>query len=185
MKKENLIPLLLVVLGFAFVVISLIVFITKGKSYYFIKKKLKIGALIITLTAVLNGNSLSADYDHKKTCYMPIRRDEIEEKKELELETITIMSSIKNNIITYSLSKKEPVKGFVSNAGKNNKISFKITNSKDKTILSDNLTLTNDSFEIILNEMKKGTYKFYLYLSEKETQTKENLFKQYKLKIIK
>ncbi|GEM_PF-3139931 len=183
MKKENLIPFLLVVLGFSFAVISLIVFFTKGKSYYFIKKKLKIGALIITLTAVFNGTALFSD-QHKKTCYMPIHKDEIEEKKELELETITI-TSIKNDIIIYSLSKKEPVKGFVSNAGKNNKISFKITNSKDKTILSDNLTLTNDSFEIILNEMKKGNYKFYLYLSEKETQTKENLFKQYKLKIVK
>ncbi len=118
MRKENFIPIALVFLGIIFVVISLIVFFTKGKSCYFIKKKLKVGALIISLTAILNGNSLSADYNHKKTCYMPIHTDEFEEK-ESKKETITVSSPIKDNIITYSLSKKEPIKGFVSNAEKN------------------------------------------------------------------
>lgn len=51
MKKEIIIPLFIVLLGFLFVIINIVVFLTKGNSW-FIHKKLKVGALILTLTSI-------------------------------------------------------------------------------------------------------------------------------------
>jgi len=66
MKNLNIVPLTLIVLAVVFVAISLAVYFTGGKNKYFLSKKLKIGAMIITLTAVTNGCRIPV-----ATCYEP------------------------------------------------------------------------------------------------------------------
>jgi hypothetical protein len=66
MKNLNIVPLTLIVLALAFVVISVMVYFTRGKNKYFLTKKLKIGAMIIALTAVTNGCRVPV-----VTCYKP------------------------------------------------------------------------------------------------------------------
>ena len=51
MKKEIFIPVLLAFLGLVFIIINIIVFFSKGNAWY-IHKKLKVGALILTLTSI-------------------------------------------------------------------------------------------------------------------------------------
>jgi hypothetical protein len=51
MKKEILIPVLLIFLGLIFVFINIMVFFSKNR--WFISRKLKVGALIISLTGIL------------------------------------------------------------------------------------------------------------------------------------
>lgn len=63
MKKEIVIPLLLFVLGLIFIIINILVFFTKGNAW-FISKKLKVGAMILSLTGVLACGS-----PPKPTCY--------------------------------------------------------------------------------------------------------------------
>ena len=53
LKRLIVIPLVLVILGIAFAIVSFFVNITCGNSKL-LKNKLKIGGLIITLTALLN-----------------------------------------------------------------------------------------------------------------------------------
>ncbi|MDD3860250.1 MAG: hypothetical protein PHW83_08620 [Bacteroidales bacterium] len=66
MKNLNLVPLTLIVLAVGFVAISLAVYFTGGKNKFFLTKKLKIGAMIIALTAVTNGCRIPV-----ATCYKP------------------------------------------------------------------------------------------------------------------
>ncbi|HNQ69197.1 MAG TPA: hypothetical protein PKN32_12515 [Bacteroidales bacterium] len=66
MKNLNIVPVSLIVLAIAFVVVSVMVYFTRGKNKYFLTKKLKIGAMIITLTAVTNGCRVPV-----VTCYKP------------------------------------------------------------------------------------------------------------------
>jgi hypothetical protein len=51
MKKEIVFPVLLIILGILFILINLIVFISKGNGW-FIKQKLKVGALILSLSGI-------------------------------------------------------------------------------------------------------------------------------------
>jgi hypothetical protein len=63
MKKEILIPVLLLLLGFVFIIINVIVYVSGGNSWL-IGKKLKIGALILSLTGIFSCGS-----PPKPTCY--------------------------------------------------------------------------------------------------------------------
>ena len=66
MTKENIItPVIIIGLSLAFITVSLLLAIFYGNPKL-IKAKLKIGALIITLTAFANTYSFS-----QKTCYKP------------------------------------------------------------------------------------------------------------------
>ena len=64
-KNNILIPLVLLVLGIVFAFISFLVFITKGNPF-FVKKKLRVGAIILTLTALISTGFSSCA---KRTCY--------------------------------------------------------------------------------------------------------------------
>ena len=66
MKKEILIPLVIIILGLIFVIINIFVFFSKGNAW-FIKKKLKIGALILTLTSIAACHTI-----HQPTCFTVI-----------------------------------------------------------------------------------------------------------------
>ena len=63
MKKEILIPILLCFLAFLFIIINIVVYFTKGNTW-FVHQKLKIGAMIISFTGILACGS-----PPKPTCY--------------------------------------------------------------------------------------------------------------------
>ncbi len=63
MKKEILIPVLLLFLGLLFTIINLIVYFSKGNSWL-VSKKLRIGAMMLSLTGILACGS-----PPKPSCY--------------------------------------------------------------------------------------------------------------------
>jgi len=67
MKKEILIPALLLLLGLLFIIINIIVYFTKGHPWI-VSKKLKVGALILTLTGIVACHTIP-----KPTCYEPVQ----------------------------------------------------------------------------------------------------------------
>jgi hypothetical protein len=62
-KKEIVIPIIIVCLSLIFILINILVFFTKGNNR-FIKKKLKVGAMILTLTGIIACHTVP-----KPTCY--------------------------------------------------------------------------------------------------------------------
>jgi hypothetical protein len=70
MRKESFI---LAGLFAAFAAISLLVWLTRGQNHALLKKKLKIGAMILTLTGVITTGCNASD----TTCYVAIAEDYI------------------------------------------------------------------------------------------------------------
>ena len=66
MKKEILTPVAVVALSVVFVLLSALVTASKGRSPWLIKKKLRIGALLLMLTGLAIGGSACS-----VTCYTP------------------------------------------------------------------------------------------------------------------
>jgi hypothetical protein len=67
MKKEILIEVLLLMLGLMFIFINIIVYLSKGNTW-FISKKLKLGALILSFTSIFSCTPHSKEIkDHYKT----------------------------------------------------------------------------------------------------------------------
>jgi len=65
MSRKNILYALLIFIGLAFVVVSVMVYFTKGKSKSWIAYKMKIGALLLTLTTISEGCRV-----RQATCYM-------------------------------------------------------------------------------------------------------------------
>jgi hypothetical protein len=85
MKKDILIPVLLIFLGLIFIFINIMVFFSKNR--WFISRKLKVGALIISLTSILAcgvpGNQESAysiENNHVDSIAKQKKQDSIKEK---------------------------------------------------------------------------------------------------------
>jgi|GEM_PF-1822951 len=55
MSKKNIVYAFLIFIGLAFVVVSIMVYFTKGRSKSWIAYKMKIGALLLTITAIGDG----------------------------------------------------------------------------------------------------------------------------------
>ena len=66
-RKQILVPVLVAVLSVAFVFVSFLVFVTRGNASL-IRKKLKLGAVILSLTGVVLGGCREGEI----TCYAPI-----------------------------------------------------------------------------------------------------------------
>jgi hypothetical protein len=65
MKKEIIFPVILIILGLIFCVINMLVYFTKG-NHHIIRRKIKVGALIISLTGIL---ACGTSPTQKTTCY--------------------------------------------------------------------------------------------------------------------
>jgi hypothetical protein len=63
MKKEHIFPVLIIALGLVFAIIDILIFFSGGNAWL-ISKKLKIGAMILTLTGILACGS-----HPRPTCY--------------------------------------------------------------------------------------------------------------------
>ncbi|HPF00935.1 MAG TPA: hypothetical protein PKY63_09735 [Bacteroidales bacterium] len=55
MSKKNIVYAFLIFIGLAFAVVSIMVYFTKGRSKSWIAYKMKIGALLLTITAIGDG----------------------------------------------------------------------------------------------------------------------------------
>lgn len=180
MKKEILIPLLIFVLSVAFIIISFMVFVTKGKRYYFIKQKLKLGGLILTLSAIFNTNTISAKSDMVK-CY-----------KKVASNYMTLSYDYNKGYIEYSISKAIPLKGSIQDVTID-EFSFRIVKKDtNEVILFDNIVSSDgkmdkytEQFEIVLKDIKEGEYTIQLFRFKKEKQIDSNYNRTYPLKVIK
>jgi hypothetical protein len=118
MKKEILIPFMLLFLGLIFTMINIIIYFSKRNSW-FISKKLKVGAMIITFIGILSCGSTSQPDIKTSTCYAPIpqdiNKDSIELVKKKYIDSITKVKgekqkkdSIQKSNKKKKIRKKEP-----------------------------------------------------------------------------
>lgn len=148
MTKENIItPVIVIGLSLAFITVSLLVSVFY-KNPKLIKAKLKIGALIITLTACSSTYSFS-----QKTCYKP----------SLTREIISVDSQSENSTITIHENDKE-LTGKIANLSSTD-YSFSISDTLGKTIQKGTLKAIDGKFDtdeenfiIHFGKLKEGQY---------------------------
>jgi hypothetical protein len=158
-KKEFIAPVLIIGLSFLFAVICITVFFSNGKSKKWIARKMKIGGLLLTLTAVsCNGGGGEVNcYDVAETNAMWINNTS-QNGIEVKLDT--------GNMLNGTISTVE---------GKD--FSFLISDSTGKKFQKGQIVLIKDTagysenFNIELaKSLKPGKYKLMLYASKIENQ---------------
>jgi hypothetical protein len=119
-KKEIIIPLILVCLSIVFVLINVLVFFSKG-NHRLIKEKLKVGALILTLSSIVACHTMP-----KPTCY-DVTTIPSKEK------TDSIANAIKQDSIKLAKNEKR-LNDSISNANEEKRKKDSIANIKSDTI---------------------------------------------------
>ena len=168
-KKELFIPIIVVVLSIAFALISLVVILTKGKSKKWIQRKMKLGALLLTLNAFTPGSAQEIEI----MCY-----------KAMISSTITIESD------NFSFSKKDVIKGNVEKRQVDT-IYYSIRNNNGTAIQGGKLITrkeTPDSpdekFEIeLVNDLAKGKYSLLFFATYRQWKRNEYPLEDIKIKI--
>lgn len=85
-KKETLFPIIVFLLSGVFIIVSAAVFFSRGKSKFWLSKKMKIGALLLSFSAI------TIQQQSCVTCYEPVATNDI------LIETDTVNFNIDNKI---------------------------------------------------------------------------------------
>jgi len=158
MKKEHFIPILLIALAIAFIFVSLMLFLSNEDKYW-IKQKLRIGAIIISFTS-----SMSSCIPFG-TCY---------------LESITdsmYLENTQNNEIHLDIIKTNKIKGWIELPAIKY-YSFRITDTNYIEVQRDNIFADDGAFNEDYEEftikvditLNAGKYFLYLFTQKKEDQ---------------
>jgi len=151
-KKEITTPVLLIGLGLAFTIVSFAVFLSNGKSKKWVARKMKIGALLLTLSSAACNNLITTCYD------MPAPPN-----------TINIYPNTENGI-EIMLDTGNVIQGIIYECTGEN-FSFAIQNSNNQIVQSDLLIPMDGAFDNYTEEFKiqidthigAGTYMLKLF----------------------
>ncbi|MEN8251316.1 MAG: hypothetical protein ABFS32_20460 [Bacteroidota bacterium] len=165
-KKDWYVPILVIGLSAVFVIVSLAVFLTKGKSSYWLSKKLKIGGLIISLTAITQQACTSSCYDP-----IPPNNFTVDDVYQYDNDTVNIDFAVTNKLTG------------VIHQRNGEDFSFNlIDNLQSDTVQRDDIMPldgkydnTTEEFEIVLEpSLPSGSYNLNLYETKVSEQTYAN-----------
>jgi hypothetical protein len=185
MKKEIIIPLVVILAGIAFTALAFLVWFSRGRIPVWVKYKLRIGALILTLTATVSGGC------HRViNCYVPEYsetasvRDLNSRSGKIEVESI----ERKNKPAVITMNNKDSLDGRMMNYFGAD-FSYRIVNKDGIEVIKNNLAFIktkqgNDKkFKIGLNGLANGNYDLFFYNTPKDNIQPEIFEKQFLLRI--
>lgn len=177
MNRKILAGVSLGILFTAFGIISLLVVITK-RHPYFVNKKLRIGALIISLTGISTG------YPGFSCCYAPINRPMgdvlIVDQVDKQTGKIVVKKSISDSITGEIVDRQ------------GNEFSYVIADSTDQIVFKENLAPADGAFDENTEEFTirfgntilPGNYNLKFYAVQKDSIKNIDLYaRSYPLKI--
>ncbi len=178
-KNEILIPIFIVLLSVVFAMVSLVVILTSGKSKFWVSKKMKIGAVLLTLSAVVSCNNAG---NGTVTCYdMPEPNNMWIENADYQTNTINLNLDTSNELSGSIFSRVA------------DKYSFVIKDTIDNRLQIDNISALDGNFDgeseqFKINIDKKipsGIYVLELYSFDKSEQDSNSYYQnQFNLNII-
>ncbi|MCK4665226.1 hypothetical protein KAU33_00655 [Candidatus Dependentiae bacterium] len=179
MKRDIWIMIQLGVLFLVFGVISLLIYFTSGRNRRLLIQKLRIGAIIVSLTAVIMGGCTSINPPPK--CYVPVITEDptiiLDSNPWKITEKLTVSSDrIINGEIPHSMKKK---------------YSYRILNFRELIVQEGEIKGSNTQvaslsipFQIKLDEnLKPGLYFIYFYDCDLEKIGSENYIRSYVFEI--
>lgn len=172
-KKEALIPISFILLSSLFIFISVMVFLTKGKSSKWIARKMKIGGILLTITAAsCNGGN------EEPTCYVQVAPNSIN------------LDIYAGDTIAIDLDTNNILKGTIYEVNIE-EFSFALINQNQEKVQTGMLNAEdgqfnsgNEDFSIELDkELAKDDYDLQFFETNIENQ-KDNTFQNsYKIQI--
>jgi hypothetical protein len=155
MKKDWLVPLAIAGLSAAFLGISLLVFLSRGNPSL-IKRKLKIGALLLTLTGAMTGCNRNTG----GICYAPDLSDDMVITEHLAGNSQIEMNPAEDATLSGEISDR-----------RSEEFSFRIDRENASEALKDEIVALDgrfdedrENFEIALpQDFPVGTYRLSLY----------------------
>jgi hypothetical protein len=173
-KKELITPIAIISLSIIFALVSFAVYLTKGNSAFWISKKFKIGALLLTFTSIMACRP-------PVTCYEPIPQDWIT-LDSINWETSEVLlDSSENEIITGKISSIT-----------DSVYSYSFADSLGNEIFKENLQAIDGKFDEdeeeftvpLGNSLFPGKYMIYFYNSVKEEQSDTVMLNYFNIRII-
>lgn len=168
-KKELITPFLLIGLGLVFAFISFAVFLSNGKSKRWVARKMKIGAILISLSAITSTSC------NTTSCYF------YNPKLAKKWETKIKIDKINNNY----------VKGRIEKSHYDNYY-FELMTLNEDTVLFSGFLKPEDgefnedkeNFEIVFNdELKKGNYRLNLFDRKSDSTLNNRILESIDFKI--
>ena len=171
-KKEIIIPFLVIGLTVLFAAICLAVFLSNGKSKKWISRKMKIGGLLLSLTAISTGSGCVSCYDQVRKDIISIDNMDNYEIK-LNLDTGNVLTGIIQEITasSYSFSIED---------------SLYINKQSDKIIPVDG-TIDNHEEEIKLvidENLSAGNYLLKIFIGDISEQENNYPIERLNLSIV-
>jgi|WetSurMetagenome_2_1015567.scaffolds.fasta_scaffold862398_1 hypothetical protein len=180
-RKEMLLPAWVFILMIVFAALCLLVWLSRGKNPLVLKQKMRVGAMILSLTATASGCIPI------RTCYKPAPpKNVINFNKGGEVNLKTARGKSKQDEVV--ANKNSILKGRLSYMREKN-FSYAITDGHGNELRRNNLALletaarNENSFEIDLINIAKGTYRLNFYRTTQDAIGQEALERTFKLKI--
>lgn len=172
-KKELITPIAIILLSVVFAIICIAVFLTKGKSSFWISKKFRIGAMLLTFTSVMACKPTV-------TCYEPMPSDWI------TLDSINWETSELN----IDSSENEKITGKISGAT-DSVYSYNFADTIGNVLVKNNLQIKDgtfdefdEEFEILeTNSLNTGLYVLQFYKKNKDNQNDTNFVNSFNVRI--
>ena len=171
LRKSFIEPVILIRLGIAFVFISLLVLLTKGKPSL-IKKKLLLGGLIISLM------SIAVNAPARASCYEP-------PPPVNSLYTGGLKYNAEENLFVINLT-ETGVLGFAIGNIEGDEVCYELKDAESNVIIEGTLkpkdgelnhrTFGVEEFEIMLpDDLQEGQYTLYIFIMEATDDDKKRL----------
>ena len=176
--KKITLPIILAALSLVFIVTCVAVYFNKGKSAKWVARKMKVGGLMLSLTAILSACDPTQITDEPEiNCYM------------VAAYNLIVVETDTTNTITLDLPDKQTIEGEIMSR-ESNKFCFTVLDSTKKVVQKENISALDGTFDEsqekfkikIDKELAPGNYGLWFYVTDKDSLSEQPM-KKVNLKI--
>lgn len=163
--KKITLPIILAALSLVFIVTCVALYLHKGKSAKWVARKMKVGGIMLSLTAILSACDPTQVTDEPEiTCYM------------VAPSNLIIVEVDTTNTITLDLPNQQTIEGEIMSRI-SNKFCFTVLDSTERIVQKENITALDGTFDesqekfkiTIDKELAPGNYGLRFYNTDKDS----------------
>ncbi len=163
--KKITIPIALAALSLVFIVTCVALYLHKGKSAKWVARKMKVGGIMLSLTAILSACDPTQVTDEPEiTCYM------------VAAYNLILVETDSSNTITLNLPDKQTIEGEIMSR-ESNKFCFTVLDSTERVVQKENISALDGTFDEsqekfkikIDKELAPGDYSLRFYNTDKDS----------------
>jgi hypothetical protein len=163
--KKITLPIILAALSLVFIITCVALYLHNGKSAKWVARKMKVGGIMLSLTAILSACDPTQVNDEPEiTCYM------------VASSNLIIVETDSTNTITLDLPNKQTIEGEIMSRV-SNKFCFTVLDSTERVVQKENISALDGAFDeseehfkiTIDNKLANGNYSLKFYNTDKDS----------------